>query len=187
MTRPRPLRLAGLLVLGAALVAGGLTLLPISRTHAALSHRAARGPHGPRLLNSGEPFLQAWRPEVACRFPADAFAGVETAGPTFHCSPLQLDGRALDWDAFSIESRGTLRVVHGDPRSPAATPIRFRVRLRRDGRIVEDARSRFLNQASETVDLGDIMAVACQTDELVVEPVEERDWRATRVVPLSDC
>ncbi len=102
-----------------------------------------------------------------------------------HCSPLLIDGQPVDSTVFSVETRGTLTLVRGDPATSAATPIGFRVSLRRDGKIVDEPKSGLLNRALFEADLGRILAFVRPGDQLIVAPIDGSDWRAQRIIDLG--
>ncbi|MGA0559804.1 hypothetical protein ACO2Q8_24295 [Larkinella sp. VNQ87] len=101
---------------------------------------------------------------------------------TFSANPLLLNGLPVDYAWFSIQSRGKLSVVEGDPSEPGCNRIPIRVYLRREGRIVSSCQP--VAGANE-VDLADIMPLAHHGDEFVIEPTRKEDAMAKRVIRLK--
>ncbi|GAB3909636.1 hypothetical protein GCM10028803_47550 [Larkinella knui] len=102
----------------------------------------------------------------------------------FSDNPLLLDGITLDYSFFSLSSRGKLTVVAGDPYSPDAVKIPFRVYLSRDGKQLTMGKANIRCQASE-IDLADVLAYAHVGDDLVIEPIRKEDAVAKRIIPLK--
>lgn len=104
---------------------------------------------------------------------------------TFSCNPLVLDGNPLDYNFFSIISRGTLTVVAGDPVSKEATLIPFRIYLRRNGMIIQKGASDSGRQRYD-VDIATLLVLAQPGDELVVDPARKADWLARRIIRVRN-
>jgi beta-lactamase regulating signal transducer with metallopeptidase domain len=119
-------------------------------------------------------------------FPGNELVPQNGPGRFFHCSPLLIDGRPVDWTRFTVETHGTLTLVHGDPVSAAATRIGFRVSLRRDGKIVDEPKAALLKRALLEADLGKVLAFARPGDQLIVDPVDSSDWRAKRIIDIIE-
>jgi beta-lactamase regulating signal transducer with metallopeptidase domain len=118
-------------------------------------------------------------------FPGQELAPQGGPGRFFQCSPLLIDGRPLDSTVFTIETRGTLTLVQGDPASSAATRLGFRVSLRRDGKILDEPKAALLNRALLEADLGQVLAFARPGDQLIVDPVDAGDARARRIISFG--
>ncbi|GAB3264238.1 hypothetical protein GCM10027347_31160 [Larkinella harenae] len=95
-----------------------------------------------------------------------------------------LNGIALDHAFFSINSRGKLAVVKGDPSSPRSVKIPFQVYLKRSGNVIRPSKEH-CDWQGVTVDLGPVMALAAVGDELVIEPLRSEDALARRVIRLK--
>ena len=102
----------------------------------------------------------------------------------FSDNPLLLDGISLDYSFFSLSSRGKLAVVSGDPYSPDATKIPFRVYLRRDGKLLPMGKADGSCKAAE-IELADVLAFAHVGDDLVIEPTRKEDAVARRIIRLK--
>ena len=63
----------------------------------------------------------------------------------FYANPLQINGKALDYDIFDMNTKGILTVVKGNPNSKEAQTIPFYVSIRRNGKILVDKKMSFLN------------------------------------------
>ncbi|GAB3316703.1 hypothetical protein GCM10027299_07270 [Larkinella ripae] len=102
----------------------------------------------------------------------------------FYGNPLLVDGFPLDYTWFSIQSRGKLSVVAGDPSEPDAVKIPIRVYLRREGVNVGPDGSGMCRGAVD-VNLAEVMSGARAGDELVIEPLRKEDAVARRVIRLK--
>lgn len=192
MPRPRPTWTLALALSMAAMGLGGFSLFPLSRLHAAEKTRPAAG--APGALPAS---LHAWtcpspaqpRPDftAAGLFRGNAFVPQDTPDKYFYCNPVLLDGRPVDWPAFSLKTKGTLTLVYGNPEAPDAIRRSFVVSLRRKGEIVEDPKRPFLNRPVQEVEIGDVLALAQPGDHLIIDPVDKADWRAKRVIELGGC
>jgi beta-lactamase regulating signal transducer with metallopeptidase domain len=181
MPRPRATYSLALATLAIATALLGSSLLAASRPDTA---------HNPRPIAAFTPWIcPASQPLPLGRvalFPGNEFVPQNGPGRFFHCSPLLIDGRPVDRTRLTVETHGTLTLVHGDPSSATATRIGFRVSLRRDGKIVDDPKAALLNRALLEADLGKVLAFARPGDQLVVDPVDAGDWRAKRIIDLHD-
>jgi hypothetical protein len=118
-------------------------------------------------------------------FPGNEFVPRPGTPRQFYSNPVRLDGQSVDWGRFSLKSTGKLTLVHGDPRSAEATAIPFTVSLRRNGEILSGPGSRSLNRRLEAVDLAEVLALARPGDQLILDPVSDRDWLAKRIIALG--
>ncbi len=111
-------------------------------------------------------------------------ASVTAQNAYLHENPLQLNGKMLDYDKFTMDSKGVLRVVEGNPNSKDAKPVPFYVTIRSNGKFVQDKKMPFLNKAMIEVNLSDIMPF-CQIDDvLIISPAREEDGKAKRILKL---
>ena len=170
-------------VLTAALVAstalGGATHLSMSAAHAA-------GDGGTPTDGVTAAFPSLTPPWVPARFPGNEFVPRPVKPRHFYGNPVRLNGHQLDWGHFSMKTTGKLTLVHGDPQSPQATTIPFTVSLRRKGELLS-RRGSVLSRPLEAVDLADVLALARPGDQLIIDPVNARDWLAKRIVALGGC
>ena len=161
----------------------GSSLLSASRLHAARRVQPTADAI-PWTCPAAMPLLKL---NLTNLFPGNEFVPQAGPGRQFHCNPLQVDGQPADWQTFTVETRGTLTLVHVDPGSRATTRIAFSVSLRRDGKILDEPKSALLNRPVLEVDLGAILAFARLGDELIVDPVNRADWRAKRIIRFGGC
>src|ERR1700704_6638449 len=63
-----------------------------------------------------------------------------------YCNPLLLDGHLLDYGNFTISTSGELQLIKGEPESSGSAKIPFCIRLRRDGKIIDNKNMNFLNK-----------------------------------------
>ncbi len=104
---------------------------------------------------------------------------------SFYSNPLTLDGKPLDYDSFSIASKGLLAVVTGNPASPEATRIPFRVYLKRDEQQLIHGVANG-DQPLYEVAIDQVLAIAKPGDHLIIEPVRKSDWRGKRIIKVVD-
>ncbi len=92
-------------------------------------------------------------------------------------NPVTVDDRPVDYNAFSINTRGVLALVEGDLRSANHKQVPFRVSIRRNGKIVRQWPA---GNAKEhyALQLNTMMPFVRFGDELVVEPIgHDGQWR----------
>lgn len=102
----------------------------------------------------------------------------------FPDNSLVLNDNPLDYNLFTIYSRGKLAVVSGDPTSEEATPVPFRIYLRRNGMIIQKGASDPNRQQCE-IEVSTVLALALPGDELVIDPARQADSSARRIIPLK--
>ena len=102
-----------------------------------------------------------------------------------YCNPLTLNGRPLDYDSFNLMSRGTLALVQGNPASKNATPIPFRIYVRRAGVALTQGAANY-DREFISITIQTVLALARPGDELVVEPVRKSDKIARCVIKLKN-
>jgi hypothetical protein len=102
----------------------------------------------------------------------------------FYCNPLMLEGVAFNYNAFTLKSKGELKLTKGDPKSGKMVEIPFYLYLRRNGMTVTRTfgEGAIFSKAGVSV----ILKVAQDGDELIVEPVNKEDWPAKRIVKIGD-
>lgn len=102
----------------------------------------------------------------------------------FYCNSLTLDGNAFNYNGFSLESKGELKLVKGEPKGSKTVEISFYLRLRRNGMLVP------LTCGEDVIyskaEVSTILKVAQNGDELIIEPVNKEDWPAKRIVKIGD-
>ncbi len=102
----------------------------------------------------------------------------------FNSNPLMLNGKQLDYSQFSLNSKGLLTVVSGNPHKNEATPIAFYVSIRRNGKEIVDKKMLFAQKILTQIKLSDIFAFAKDGDLLIIKPVRLEDWKAKRILKL---
>ncbi|MEO5975987.1 MAG: hypothetical protein ABIS36_01305 [Chryseolinea sp.] len=102
----------------------------------------------------------------------------------FYCNPLMLEGVAFNYSAFTLESKGELAVIKGDPQNGKVVEIPFYLRLRRNGQFVNLAWGE--GAIFTKADISILLKVAQIGDELIIEPVNKEDWPAKRIVKIGD-
>jgi hypothetical protein len=101
----------------------------------------------------------------------------------FYCNSLMLEGMAFNYFAFSLESKGELKLVKGELKSGKAVEIPFYLRLRRNGVLVPLSCENVIFSKAE---ISNILKDAQDGDELIVEPVNKEDWPAKRIIKIGD-
>lgn len=103
---------------------------------------------------------------------------------TIYCNPLTLNGRPLDYESFNLMSRGTLALVQSNPESKKATPIPFRIYIRRAGVALAQGPANY-DREFISIAIQTVLALARPGDELVIEPVRKSDKTARCVLKLK--
>ena len=101
----------------------------------------------------------------------------------FYCNPLRLAGSVFDYNTFTLESKGELTLVKGDSKTGKMVEIPFSVYLRREGKLI--AGSCVDGVVYTKIEVAAILAYAEKGDELVVEPFNNEDWPAKRIVRIE--
>lgn len=104
---------------------------------------------------------------------------------SFYCNPLILNTKPLDYQSFTIQSRGLLAMVEGNPNDAKAVRIPFRAYLMRNGQVIFSGHSQMLREVLE-VNLSAILAFALAGDELIIEPSRKADNKAKRSIFLKE-
>lgn len=102
----------------------------------------------------------------------------------FYCNPLMLEDVAFDYNAFTLESKGELKLIKGEPKSGKIVEIPFYLYLRRNGMLVGHPCGEGV--IFSKVEISTILKAAQNGDELIVEPVNKEDWPAKRIVKIGD-
>ena len=110
-------------------------------------------------------------------------------GENIYCNPILLDGKPLNYNNFSLETKGELSLVSGDPNVTTPVRIPFYLQIRRNGYIVQSFELYFLNQELYEIEISKVLLYARQGDHLIINPTRQQDWKAKRVIKLidSDC
>lgn len=103
---------------------------------------------------------------------------------SFSCNPLMINEKPLDYNAFSLKSRGELTVVKGAAISGQSTQIPFHVYLRRSGNIVITPGGDRQDAELTKIEISEILKYAQPGDQLVIEPVRKEDGPAKRILKL---
>jgi len=111
-------------------------------------------------------------------------ASSEGSENVFYGNPLILNGRSLDYNFFSKNSRGVLALVKGNPNSTDSPKVPFKIYLKHSGQIVNKGLSSDTHERYQ-VEVSGILALAQYGDELVIEPTRKSDAVAKRVIHLN--
>lgn len=111
------------------------------------------------------------------------FAYSGEAKGNFYCNPLMLEGVAFNYNAFTLESKGELKLIKGEPKSGKIVEIPFYLHLRRNGMLVTHACGEGV--IFSKAEISTILKVAQDGDELIIEPVNKEDWPAKRIVKIG--
>jgi hypothetical protein len=101
----------------------------------------------------------------------------------FYCNPLTLKGVALNYNALTLESKGELKLIKGEPKNGKIVEIPFYLHLRRKGKLITPWGGK--NVIFSKVEISGILKAAQEGDELIVEPANEEDWPAKRIVKIG--
>lgn len=102
----------------------------------------------------------------------------------FYCNPLVLDGVAFDYNSFTVESKGELKLTKGDAKSGKTVEIPFYLHLRRNGMLITHPCGEGV--IFSKIEISAILKAAKDGDELIIEPVNKVDWPAKRIVRIGD-
>lgn len=104
--------------------------------------------------------------------------GAKAVG-SFYNNPLMINTRPLDYNGFSIESKGELTVIKGDAATGRPERIPFYLYLRRNGMIIERPKIKYYN-----TEISDILKESRVGDYLIIEPANAEDWQAKRILKI---
>jgi hypothetical protein len=102
----------------------------------------------------------------------------------FYCNPLMLGGVAFDYNAFTLESEGELKLIKGGPKNGEIVEIPFYLHLRRNGMLVTHTFGE--DVIFSKVEISTILKFAQAGDELIFEPANKEDWPAKRIMKIGD-
>ena len=111
------------------------------------------------------------------------FAYSGQAVGNFYCNPLVLDRMTFDYNAFTLESKGELKLIKGDPKNGSVVEIAFYLHLRRNGTFVSHPCGEGVKFSK--IEISAILKAAKNGDELIVEPVNKEDWPAKRIIKIG--
>jgi hypothetical protein len=94
-----------------------------------------------------------------------------------------LDDVAFNYNAFTLESKGELKLIKGEAKTNRTVEIPFHLHLRRNGMFVTHPCGG--DVIFSKVEISTILKVAQDGDELIVEPVNKEDWPAKRIVKIG--
>lgn len=103
----------------------------------------------------------------------------------FHCNPLTINGKMWDIESIPASQKGLLSLVECQPDQSTEAAIPFHIYLRRAGEIVESGLSSSTQEHTQ-IDLTEILKDAKEGDQLIINPVRKRDFRAKRILPIMD-
>ena len=99
----------------------------------------------------------------------------------FYWNPLLVNGTMLDYNKFTISSRGLLSVAKGNPSNPKAEKIPFAAFIRRQGKIIQTWSD---EKGIYEIDIEKLLIHAKSGDQLIIDPVHPKDWKAKRILKL---
>jgi hypothetical protein len=108
----------------------------------------------------------------------------EKSGCSVQVNPLAVDGKALDYGTFDLNTKGVLSLFNGQAETKQAQNIPFYVYVRRNGEIIEDKTMTFLNKELYKINLSDIFSFCKNGDLLIIKPARAEDWMAKRILKL---
>jgi hypothetical protein len=100
----------------------------------------------------------------------------------FFCNPLVLDGQPFQFRNFTLKSKGELRLIKGEPATGKAVDIPFFLHLRRNGILIPHLCGDKI--IFTKIEISMILKLALDGDELIIEPVNQEDWPAKRIVDI---
>jgi hypothetical protein len=102
----------------------------------------------------------------------------------FMKNPIRFNGGAFDYRSFTLQSRGKLSIVEGDPNDEKAKKIPFTIYLKRKGEMFFVGQFLVQKDVYE-VEISDVLAYAFGGDELILEPTRKEDRKAKQIIPLK--
>lgn len=106
-------------------------------------------------------------------------------GENFYCNPLLLDGVSLDYNYFTLYSRGVLTIALGNPET-CESLIPFYIELRRKGEIIRSSATAFLTKEMKRIEISEVLILCKPGDEIIIQPANKHHWKAKRILKLSD-
>lgn len=103
----------------------------------------------------------------------------------FRCIPLMLDEEVWADTALMIGYKGILTLAECQDYKPSDTKIPFRIYLRRQGEILETALSSTTQEHTQ-IEVHELLKQAKDGDQLIINPVRKRDFRAKRILTVRD-
>ena len=129
-------------------------------------------------------YQQKFMPQVS--FQDNEFKSHELGkDANFYSNPLIYNGRQLDFNTFDLNSRGYISVVKGNPDLVSAEAIPIHVSIRRNGKMLNEKRMRFLNKTLYKVDLEEVFSCMKQGDVLILNPARKVDWKGKRILRMG--
>lgn len=133
---------------------------------------------------SASSFSSVLNPDCARQKKLDnEFAYSGQPNGNFYCNPLMLEGVSFNYNAFTLKSKGELKLIKGKPKSVKTVEIPFYLHLRRNGMLVTPPCSKGV--IFSKAEISAILKAAQKGDELIVEPVNKEDWPAKRIVKIG--
>lgn len=102
----------------------------------------------------------------------------------FFSNPLMLNETPLDYNVFSLASKGELTVIKGAPTTGETMQVPFYVYLRRSGTKVYIPGKERPDPKQMKIDISEILRFANPGDQLVIEPVRKEDGPVKRILKL---
>ena len=103
-----------------------------------------------------------------------------------YCNPILLCGEPLNYNTFNLKTTGELVLINGNPEVSEPSKIPFTVQLRRKDSILKGPELNFLNQEFYEIEISEVLAFARHGDRLIINPTRQIDWKAKRIIKLSE-
>ncbi|MEA5459594.1 hypothetical protein VB796_11110 [Arcicella sp. LKC2W] len=100
-------------------------------------------------------------------------------------NPLLMDGKPVNYEQFSLSTKGIITMIAEDAMSNKTMSIPFRVYLRRDNKIVHLGGSASAEKLSE-IEISKVLKFANLGDELIIEPIDKKFQTSGRVFFLRN-
>ncbi|MDZ7898447.1 MAG: hypothetical protein U5N85_10545 [Arcicella sp.] len=102
----------------------------------------------------------------------------------FMKNPIRHNGSSFDYRSFTLQSKGKLSLVKGDPNDEKAKKIPFTVYLKRNGEMFFVGQFLVQKDVYE-VEISEVLAYAFGGDELILEPTRKEDRKAKQIIRLK--
>jgi hypothetical protein len=104
--------------------------------------------------------------------------------PDTYCNPLLINGKPMNYSNFSLYSSGVLKMITSNVKDSNALKISFKIYLKRNDKILQIGASS--NQkVRQAIEVTEILKLAIEGDELIIEPADKQYQIATQVIYLQ--
>jgi len=103
-----------------------------------------------------------------------------------YCNPILICGEPLNYNTFNLQTTGELVLINGNPEVSKPSMIPFTIVLRRNGLVLKSPELNFLNRELYEIEISKVLVFARLGDHLIINPTRLTDWKAKRIIKLSE-